>query len=363
MDGSRRVGVVLGPRTYQIHIEAGRLNHAGHVLAPWIDEQVVFVVSDRQVGQLYLGRFIKHSLATAARVETFVVPAGETSKSVAMAETIWNEMVDRRLTRESVVIALGGGVVGDLAGFAAATFMRGIDFIQVPTTLMAQVDSSIGGKVGVNLAQAKNIVGSFWQPRLVLIDPQVLTTLDSREYRSGLAEVVKYGVILDPFLFNYIQEHATHLLELDAAVLEYVIERCCQLKAAVVADDERETSGGRSVLNYGHTFGHALEAAFGYGTYLHGEAVAIGMTCAMRLAVQMGFVPRELLVRQTALLEQFNLPVACPLELIDDLIVAMKRDKKSTRQSMRLVLPTRLGHVELVDWPGDDAVRSAWRGD
>lgn len=363
MDGSRRVAVALGPRTYQIHIEAGRLQNAGHILAPWVDEQVVFVVSDRQVGQLYLGRLIKHSLATAARVETFVVPPGETSKSVATAETIWQEMVDRRLTRESVVIALGGGVVGDLAGFAAATFMRGLDYIQIPTTLMSQVDSSVGGKVGINLPSAKNMIGCFWQPRLVLIDPQVLTTLDGREYRSGLAEVVKYGVILDPFLFNYVFDHAAELLELEANALEYVVERCCQLKAAVVMDDERETSGGRSILNYGHTFGHAIETAFGYGHYLHGEAVAIGMTCAMRLAVSQGFVPRELLLRQTALLERFNLPVQCPLDRLDELMTTMKRDKKSTRSVMRLVLPKRLGQVQLVDWPGDDAVRQAWRGD
>jgi hypothetical protein len=210
-----------------------------------------------------------------------------------MADRLWQELLELEADRNTVVVAVGGGVVGDLAGFVAATYARGVPFFQVPTTLLAQVDSSVGGKVGVNLPGAKNMVGAFWQPLGVLIDTEVLNTLPDREYRAGLAEVVKYGVILDAEFFAYLEDHVDDLNRRRADVLRPVIARCCRLKADVVEQDERETAGRRAVLNYGHTFGHAIEAETGYGDFLHGEAVSIGMLCASRLAERLGRIPRS----------------------------------------------------------------------
>jgi 3-dehydroquinate synthase len=243
-------------------------------------------------------------------------------------------------------------VIGDLVGFVAATYARGLRFCQVPTTLLSQVDSSVGGKTGINLASAKNIVGVFWQPALVLIDTQVLATLPDREYFSGLAEVVKYGVILDADFFEFLEGHLEALQKRDAEVLRHVIVRCCRLKADVVEADEREVTGLRAVLNYGHTFAHAIETVSGYDRWLHGEAVAIGMVCASRLAERLGRVPASITDRQIALLQQLHLPTAVPDLPREELWRAMGRDKKVEHGQLRFVLPSRLGHVELV--PGID---------
>jgi len=244
---------------------------------------------------------------------------------------------------------VGGGVVGDLAGFAAATFARGLAFVQVPTTLLAQVDSSVGGKVGINLPQAKNIVGAFWQPAGVIIDLDVLATLPDREYRSGLAEVVKYGVILDAEFFAYLEAHVDELQVREPQVLEHIITRSCQLKAAIVEKDEREETGLRVILNYGHTFCHAIETVTGYGRYLHGEAVAIGMICASRLAERLGRITIQVTKRQKKLLERLSLPTS--IEGLDpaSLLSAMQHDKKSQDGRLRFVLPSRIGEVKLVD--------------
>jgi 3-dehydroquinate synthase len=257
------------------------------------------------------------------------------------------------------MVAVGGGVIGDLAGFVAATFARGLPFVQVPTTLLAQVDSSVGGKVGINLAGGKNMVGAFWQPAGVLIDTAVLSTLSDREYRAGLAEVVKYGVILDAAFFAYLEGHAAELAARDAEVLRHVIARSCQLKASVVERDEREQSGLRAVLNYGHTFCHALETVTGYGKYLHGEAVAIGMLCASRLAERLGRVDKTFTERQQKLLETLGLPVDFPAVDHDSLLHAMSHDKKVEHGRLRFVLPTRMGHVELVGDVAQEDVRAA----
>jgi 3-dehydroquinate synthase len=246
------------------------------------------------------------------------------------------------------VLAIGGGVVGDLAGFVASTFARGLQFFQVPTTLLAQVDSSVGGKVGINLPGAKNMVGAFWQPRGVRIDVDVLATLPDREYRAGLAEVVKYGVILDAEFFAFLEQSVAAINAHDPAVLTRVIERCCRLKADVVEQDECELTGLRAVLNYGHTFAHAFEAAGAYGLLLHGEAVAIGMECAARLAHRMNRIDDEFLSRQTALLTALHLPTEVPDFDGDELVRIMRRDKKVDEGQLRFVLPARLGHVELV---------------
>jgi 3-dehydroquinate synthase len=271
-------------------------------------------------------------------------------------------MLDVETDRRSVVIAVGGGVVGDLAGFVAATFARGLCLYQVPTTLLAQVDSSVGGKVGINLPGAKNMVGAFWQPQGVLADTAVLATLPDREYRSGLAEVVKYGVILDAQFFAYLEEHIAELNERDSAVLRHVIARSCRLKADVVEADEREETGQRAVLNYGHTFCHALEAATGYGEFLHGEAVSIGMLCASRLAERLGRIAAADTALQFELLAALGLPTGMPDVDPEAMLAAMRHDKKVAAGKLRFVLPSRIGAVEMVGNVRDKDVRNAMAG-
>jgi len=258
-----------------------------------------------------------------------------------------------------VVVAVGGGVVGDLAGFVAATYGRGLPFVQVPTTLLAQVDSSVGGKVGINLPGAKNMVGAFWQPRGVIIDTATLATLPEREYLSGLAEVVKYGVILDAEFFGWLEQHADKIVARSPQELTHLISRCCELKAQVVAADEREESGVRAVLNYGHTFAHAIETVTGYGHFLHGEAVSLGMCRAARLAVLLGRVNEAFVTRQRELLVALKLPVEMPDLSADELLAAMQRDKKTEHGKLRFVLPDRLGHVELVSGVREELARQA----
>jgi 3-dehydroquinate synthase len=297
--------------------------------------------------------------AVGVRCDRLVVPAGEPSKSAQQLNELWNQMLSVGTDRKSVVVALGGGVVGDLAGFAAASFGRGLALMQIPTTLLAQVDSSVGGKVGINLPAAKNMVGAFWQPCGVLIDTAVLDSLPLREYRAGLAEVVKYGVILDADFFTYLENHIEPLNRRDAATLQQVIRRCCQLKADVVQSDEREETGRRAVLNYGHTFCHALEAVTGYRQLLHGEAVSIGMLCASRLAQMLGRVDPSLTDRQRDLLQALGLPLDVPQVEPERILAAMARDKKVEHGRLRFVLPTRLGHVELVSDVDPELVRQA----
>jgi 3-dehydroquinate synthase len=262
--------------------------------------------------------------------------------------------------RQTHVVGVGGGVVGDLSGFAAATFGRGLPVWHVPTTLVAQVDSAIGGKTGINLGAGKNLVGSFWQPRGVIADVATLATLPDREFKSGLAEVVKYGMILDPEFFDWLEANTGAILARDAAALAHVVGRSAALKADVVERDEREITGLRAVLNYGHTFAHAYETAAGYGTLLHGEAVAIGMVSAAALAQSLGRIGPDVVSRQERLLLAFDLPVAVPTGpgfASDALLATMARDKKTVGGRLRFVLPTRIGHVELVDGIDPAAVR------
>ena len=283
------------------------------------------------------------------QVDVVAVKPGEPSKSLDVAAVVWQGLLELGADRQTVVVAVGGGVVGDLAGFIAATYARGLRFLQVPTTLLAQVDSSVGGKVGINLPEAKNMVGAFLQPLGVLIDAATLDTLPPREYCAGLGEVVKYGVILDAELFDYLEAHAAELVQRQREVLVHVIAQCCRLKAEVVRRDEREESGQRAVLNYGHTFAHALETLSGYGTLLHGEAVSIGMDCAARLAEQLGRVDAAFTRRQRELLLALGLPVRLPKLDRGKIVAAMMHDKKVRHGRLRLVLPERMGRVELVD--------------
>jgi 3-dehydroquinate synthase len=278
-----------------------------------------------------------------------VVPPGEPSKSLAQAAVLYDALADLPADRSTLIVAVGGGVVGDLAGFVAATYNRGLPLVMVPTTLLAMVDSSVGGKVAVNHPKGKNLIGAFHQPAGVWVDTAVLDTLPDREFKSGLAEVVKYGVILDPDFFAFLEQNAADVLARQPVPLEHVVARSCRLKADVVEQDEREETGLRAVLNYGHTFAHAFETVGGYGTWLHGEAVAAGMACASRLAERRNLIPAEVTDRQVRLLERFGLPTAAlPDWPADALVEVMRRDKKARGGRMRFILPKRLGEVELV---------------
>jgi 3-dehydroquinate synthase len=342
-----RVRVPLAERSYDIEIGTGNLAELGAFVSARLDLSRVVVITDDNVRAPH-GRAAAASLAEHAEVNVISIPPGEASKSVGMANTLWNGLLELGADRKTVVVAVGGGVVGDLAGFVAATFARGLAFVQVPTTLLAQVDSSVGGKVGINLPGAKNMVGAFWQPRGVLIDTAALSTLPAREYRAGLAEVVKYGVILDAEFFAYLESHVAELNGRAGDVLCHLVRRSCELKAQVVAADEREETGQRAVLNYGHTFCHALETLTGYEQLLHGEAVAIGMLCASRLAERLGRIDADVTRRQRELLSALRLPVELPDVDHDEMLHLMARDKKTEHGHLRFVLPSRLGHVELV---------------
>ncbi len=360
--GVQTLSVELPQGGYPIWIGTGLLEQLGTRLAGLGSTTAAVLVADANVARLY-AEPVERSLRTwAPRVHRLVVPPGEESKSVRQAQELWQQMLQLRVDRRAVVVALGGGVTGDLAGFVAATFARGLRFVQVPTTLLAQVDSSVGGKVGINLPGAKNIVGAFWQPLAVLIDTAVLDSLPENQYRAGLAEVVKYGVILDEAFFAYLEQNVPAIQAREPHVLRQIIARSCQLKAQVVAADERETSGHRAVLNYGHTFAHALESAGEYSRWLHGEAVAVGMNCAALLARRLGRVDQPFCLRQARLLEQLGLPVRLPSDLDHRrLLELMYHDKKAQAGRLRFVLPSRLGHVELVDNVPESEVLQALR--
>lgn len=345
-------------RSYDIVCGGGILPSVGGLISAAGGRRTV-VVSDAAVAATHAAQVLASLAAAGVNGVLLEVPSGESSKSIDAAGRLWNEFARQGVDRGTHVVAVGGGVVGDLAGFVAATFARGLPVWQVPTTLVAQVDSAIGGKTGINLGSGKNLVGVFWQPRGVVADIETLATLPPREFISGLAEVVKYGVILDPAFFGWLEEHAAAVLARQSAALVHAVERSAAIKADVVARDERETSGLRAALNYGHTFAHAYETAAGYGTLLHGEAVAIGMARAARLAERLGRLPYEVVARQDALLRLLQLPVVPPSGLPDAaaLIAIMGRDKKTLDGKLRFVLPSRIGHVELVDGVPGDVVR------
>ena len=348
---ARLVRVELGERSYEVAIGPGLLASAGPRLHDAGARRAVVVADSGVLGTHAVA--VADSLRHAGlAVTTIPVERGEASKSVAEAERIWESLAAAAVDRGTHLMAVGGGVVGDLAGFAAATFARGLPVWQVPTTLVAQVDSAIGGKTGINLRGGKNLVGAFWQPRGVIADTDTLATLPAREYASGLAEVVKYGVIRDAELFARLEGAAGSVVARDPREIGAIVGRCAAIKAEVVSADEHERTGARATLNYGHTFGHAYENALGYGTLLHGEAVAIGMADAAELAVRLGRVPAALARRQDRLLEALGLPTRLPAGVsaaADALLALMARDKKALDGRLRFVLPSRLGHVELVD--------------
>jgi len=353
------VRVSLAERSYDIEIGSGNLAGLHDFLRRRTPSEHALIITDSNIDELYADHAGDRLVEEGWEASVLVVDAGETSKSTDAADDLWNAMLAEGADRQSVVVAMGGGVVGDLAGFVAATFARGLQLFQVPTTLLAQVDSSVGGKVGVNLPGAKNMVGAFWQPRGVLIDVAVLGTLPDREYRAGLAEVVKYGVILDADFFAYLEQNVDAINRKDQALLTHIVQRCCRLKADVVEQDEREITGLRAILNYGHTFAHAFEALGEYESLLHGEAVAAGMRCAIRLAARLGRVDQATVDRQDALLEALHLTVAPPEADGEELLRLMHRDKKVAAGRLRFILPDRIGHVELVDDVGEEDVLAA----
>jgi 3-dehydroquinate synthase len=344
----RNVRVSLGNRSYAIKIAPGLLQKLGGECARLKLGTRCAIITDTNVGK-HFAKPVYESLAKAGFEPVLVtVPAGEKSKRISIVEKCFDQFAAHRLERKSFIVALGGGVVGDLAGFVAATYLRGIDFVQVPTTLLAQVDSSVGGKTGVNLRAGKNLVGAFYQPRLVLCDLDTLKTLPEREFISGLAEVIKYGIIFDAKLFAQIENDLPKILKRDSKTLSEIIARCCEIKAEVVSQDEME-SGLRAILNFGHTIGHAIENSFGYGKYLHGEAISIGQVAAAKLSHKILGLPAdevdqiEKLFRRVGLLAQIKLNSGQRKKLF----AAMKLDKKVSGGEIKFVLAKKIGRVIL----------------
>ncbi len=343
----RIVKVSLGNRSYVIKIGAGLLARLGKECAQLGLGQRCAIITDNNVAPYY-GRAAHQSLAQAGFDPVLMtVPAGETAKSLETVQTCYDQFVLQRLERKSFVVALGGGVVGDLAGFVAATYLRGIPFVQIPTTLLADVDSSVGGKVGVNLKAGKNLVGAFHQPRLVLCDLDALGTLPIREYRAGIAEIIKYGIIYDAGLFKRLERDLPKLLARNPKTLAAIIAHCCEIKAEVVRHDETE-NGLRAILNFGHTVGHALEAISHYGKYLHGEAISIGQVVSARISARVLGLPVADATRIAALFERAGLPTELKLTQPqrERLLAAMRLDKKVSDGELKFVLARKIGRVE-----------------
>jgi 3-dehydroquinate synthase len=356
------VRVNLGPRSYDIGFASAGDSFTQFLQRATPKAKLALVVTDSHTQRH--GLAVQESLHSRnIRTGFASVPSGETTKSLAHFGQLLDALAELPADRQTLVVAVGGGVVGDLAGFAAASYNRGLPLVMIPTTLLAMVDSSVGGKTGINHAKGKNLIGAFHQPAGVWIDPTYLDTLPDREFRSGLGEVVKYGVIQDAEFFAWQEANTTAILQRDPKAIQHLVARSCRLKADVVEQDEREETGLRAILNYGHTFAHAFETLGGYGGWLHGEAVAAGMVCASRLAEKLGRVPSELTRRQVELLTKFQLPIAPkPDWPIEGMIEVMRRDKKATAGKLRFVLPTRMGHVELVDGVPEELVREVLAG-
>ncbi|HUT41112.1 MAG TPA: 3-dehydroquinate synthase [Gammaproteobacteria bacterium] len=336
--------VDLGERSYPIHIGQGLLADNA-LLTPHIRGRQVLVVSNETVAPLYLEPVL--GMLADHEVSTVILPDGEQYKNLETLNTIYTALLQHRLNRGCTLVALGGGVVGDITGFAAASYQRGVAFVQIPTTLLAQVDSSVGGKTGVNHPLGKNMIGAFHQPRCVLIDTDTLDTLDDRQFAAGLAEVIKYGLIHDADFFTWLEQNIGALKARDKQALAHAIERSCAIKAEIVAADERE-SGKRALLNLGHTFGHAIETGTGYGNWLHGEAVAAGMVMAADLSARHGWLAQTDVERTAALLRQANLPVAPPPEMGEQQFLdLMAVDKKAVDSGLRLVLLKAIGTAVL----------------
>ncbi len=342
----RTVSVQLGNRSYAIKIAPGLLQRLGGECARLKLGDRCAIITDTNVGRKFAKPVYESLVKAGFEPVLITVPAGEMAKSLKSVQSCYDRLALHKLERKSLMIALGGGVVGDLAGFVAATYLRGIPFVQVPTTLLAQVDSSVGGKTGVNLRAGKNLVGAFYQPRLVLCDLDVLKILPPREFVSGLAEVIKYGIIFDAKLFARLERDLPKILQRDAKTLSEIIARCCEIKADVVGQDETE-SGLRAILNFGHTIGHAIENSFGYGKFLHGEAISIGQVAAAKLSQKIFGLPSGDVARIEKLFVRAGLPVKIKLNPAQrkKLFAAMKLDKKVSGGEIKFVLAEKIGKV------------------
>ena len=340
-----RVDIALGERSYPILIGADLLDDA-QLLSTHISARSLLIVTNETIAPLYLAKL--QCALQGRRIATLILPDGEQHKTLESFSRILDALIAERMNRDAAVVALGGGVIGDMAGFAAACYQRGIDYVQVPTTLLAQVDSSVGGKTGVNHPRGKNMIGAFHQPRCVLADTSTLHTLSPREYRAGLAEVIKYGFIHDVKFLEWIETNAEKLVAREDAAVMHAVRRSCEIKADVVSQDERE-HGVRAILNLGHTFGHAIETASGYGTWLHGEAVAAGMAMAAEMSERLGWLQPAERDRVVRLLNRLGLPTAPPRIGAQRGRELMGMDKKVLGGRIRLVLLKELGHAVVVD--------------
>jgi len=347
--------VELDTRSYPIYIDQGLLESSS-LISQHIRGKRVCIVSNTIVQPLYLEQ-LKQSLK-GFDVDIVILPDGESQKSLSNFDVIMSHLLEGNHGRDSTLIALGGGVIGDITGFAAACYQRGIDFVQVPTTLLSQVDSSVGGKTAVNHPLGKNMIGAFYQPTSVFIDINTLKTLPVREFNAGMAEVIKYGILGDYDFFVWLEDNISAIKAGDADTLSKMIEVCCQLKANIVSEDEKE-GGVRALLNLGHTFGHAIEADQGYGKWLHGEAVATGMVLAAKLAVELNILKASELSRIESLIEAFDLPLIAPDNMgFDEFICHIKRDKKNLAGKLRFIIPTKIGQSEIRDNITEDQLKS-----
>jgi 3-dehydroquinate synthase len=338
-----RIQVELGVRSYPIYIGPNLLKQY-ELFERCLQYKKVLIVTNDTIAPLYLEK-VQALLAPFQCAIPVILPDGEQYKTLTQMDDIFTSLLSQNMGRDTVLLALGGGVIGDMTGFAAACYQRGVDFIQVPTTLLSQVDSSVGGKTAVNHPMGKNMIGAFYQPQLVVIDTVCLSTLPPREFAAGMAEVIKYGIIWDQAFFCWLENNVEALKSLDEAALIYGIARCCQIKADVVAQDETE-QGVRALLNLGHTFGHAIEAEMGYGVWLHGEAVAAGTVLAARTACKMALIDESIVCRIIKIFEAFDLPVEAPESMnFEQFIKHMRRDKKVLQGKLRLVLPEGLGQA------------------
>jgi 3-dehydroquinate synthase len=356
--------VAMGERSYAINIGAGLLQQLTPIIEMSAGGRIV-VVSNTTVFPLYGQTLVAQLNVRGIETLVVVLPDGEGYKDWQTLQLIFDTLVTHACDRKTSLLALGGGVVGDMVGFAASAYQRGISFIQLPTTLLAQVDSSVGGKTAINHPLGKNMIGAFYQPKLVVIDTDTLATLPAREYQSGLAEIIKYGVALDRPFFDWLEENMQALIQRDGAALAYAIRRSCEIKAAVVADDEFETKkiGGRALLNFGHTFGHAIEIALGYGEWLHGEAVACGMAIAAEFSFTLGRIDSQTAARIVAVIKQAGLPTVRPDISADTMIEHMSRDKKNEAGTIRLILLDAIGQSQVDGSVSREAIHAFLAGD
>ena len=353
----QRLNIDLGERSYDIFLGPGLLERIGELLSQVLQPSQIVLVTHPSLFRLYGEKVVAGFKNQGWTTNVIEVPEGETSKSLHQADIFYNQLLDFNCDRKSVLVALGGGVIGDLTGFIAATYQRGIPFVQVPTTLLSQVDSSVGGKTAVNHPKGKNMIGAFYQPRMVVADLDTLQTLPQNEFRAGLAEVIKYGVISDASLFDYLEDNVEKILQLDHECLAHIIKTSCAIKAEVVEKDERE-SHYRMILNFGHTLGHAIEALTGYSQFIHGEAVAIGMVYAAKLSQQLGKCQGAVSIRLSELVNKFGLPSQWPGLDSPAVIECLYHDKKTMNHKIKFILIKDIGRVEIVeDMPEADILK------